>query len=95
MKAHSLTLLVVAVVGAFALFATPAEAGDRRKHHKHHNHNYYRGGGNDYSYCQRARHNRPRYYQRVRYVPARGYYPGPAFQIGFVFGGGNGYGRCR
>jgi len=94
MKAHSLTLLVVAVVGAFALFATPAEAGDRRKHH---NHNYYRGDGNDYSYYQRARHNRPRYHQRVRYVPARVYYPRryvparvyyprPAFQIGFVFG---------
>jgi hypothetical protein len=93
MKAHSLTLLVVAVVGAFALFATPAEAGDRRKHYKPHN--YHRGDGNDYSYYQRARHNRPRYHQRVRYVPAPVYYPRPAFQIGFAFGGGNGYGHCR
>jgi hypothetical protein len=93
MKAHSLTLLVVAVVGAFALFATPAEAGDRRKHHKHHN--YHRGDGNDYSYYQRARHNRPRYHQRVHFVRAPVYYPRPAFQIGFAFGGGNGYGHCR
>jgi hypothetical protein len=95
MKAHSLTLFVAAVVGAFALFATPAEAGDRRKHHKHHNNNYYRDGRPDYSDYQRVRHFRPRYYQPVRYVPARVYYPRPAFQIGFVFGGGNGYGHCR
>ena len=95
MKAHSLTLLVAAVVGAFALFATPAEAGDRRKHHRNHNY-HYRGDGNDYSYYQRARHYyRPRYHQPVRYVPAPVYYPRPAFQIGFVFGGGNGYGHCR
>jgi hypothetical protein len=89
MKAHSLALSVAAVVGAFALFATPAEAGGR-KHHRHHNNNCYRGGGwNDYSYYQRARYYEPRYYQPVRY------YQRPAFQIGFAFGGGNGYGYCR
>ena len=95
MKAHSLTLSVAAVVGAFALFATPAEAGDRRKHHRNHNNNHYRGDRNDHSYYQRANYYRPRYYQPVRYVPAPVYYPRPAFQIGFVFGGGNGYGHCR
>ncbi len=90
-----MTLWVAAVVGAFALFATPAEAGGR-KHHKHHNNNWYHGGRNDYGYYQRARHYGPRYYYRpVRFVPARTYYRSPAFQIAFVFGGGNGYGRCR
>jgi hypothetical protein len=92
MRAHSLRLLVAAVVGAFALFATPAEAGGRKHHHRD---GYYRGGCNDYGYYQRARYYQPRYYQRVRYVPAPVYYQRPAFQIGFVFGGGNGYGHCR
>jgi hypothetical protein len=94
MKAHSLTLSVAAVVGAFALFATTAEAGGCRKHHRHHNYSCYRDGWNDYGYYQRARHYEPRYYyQRERYAPA--YYQSPGFQIGFVFGGGSGYGRCR
>jgi hypothetical protein len=95
MRAHSLTLSVAAVVGAIALFATTAEAGGR-KHRRHHNNDCYYGGRNDYGYYQRARYYEPRYYyQPVRYVPARAYYQNPAFQIGFVFGGGNGYGGCR
>ena len=88
MKTHSLTLLVAAVVGAFAL-ATPAEAGDRRRHHRDHDDDCYRGGRNEFRHHQRVRHFRPRYYQPVRYIPA------PAFQFGFVVGGGNGYRHCR
>ncbi|HEY5704898.1 MAG TPA: hypothetical protein VIS96_04925 [Terrimicrobiaceae bacterium] len=95
MKAHSLTLSVAAVAGALALFATPAEAGDCKKSRKHHHHDYYGRGWNDHGYYQRARYYEPRYYQPVRYAPAPVYYQRPAFQVGFVFGGGNGYGRCR
>ena len=92
MRAYSFALSVAVVVGAFAFFATPAEAGGR-KHYRHYNSNCYRGGWNDYGYYQRARYYEPRYYQRVRYVRAPVYYQRPAFQIGFAFGGGNGY--CR
>ncbi len=95
MRARSLTLSVAAVVGALALCASTTEAGDYRKHRKHHNNNWYRDGRNDYSHYQRARHFGPRYYQPVRYLPGPVFYQRPAFQIGFVFGGGNGYGRCR
>jgi hypothetical protein len=91
---HSLTLSIAAVVGAFALFATPAEAGGRKKCHRHNHHNYYRGGGYDYGYYERQYYRpRYRYYQPVRYIDAPYYYyPGPAFQIGFAFGGGR---HCR
>ena len=76
---------MAAIVGAFALFATPAEAGDCRK--KRHHHGYYRGGGGDYGYYQPRRYYRPRY---VRYQPY--YYQQPFFQIGFAFGGNR---NCR
>ena len=96
MRAHSLAILVAAVVGGFTLFATPAEAGGRR-HYNYYNNDCYRGGygggyrggyGGGYGYYQpRYREDyRPRYYRPVLYVPA------PIFQIGFGFGG-NGY--CR
>ena len=89
MRAHPLTLSVAAVVGAIALFATTAEAGGR-KYRRHYNNDCYYGGRNDYGYYQRARYYEPRYYYRpVRYLPP------PVFQLGFVFGGGNGYGGCR
>jgi hypothetical protein len=91
MKAHSLALSLVAI-GVFAAFSTPAEAGGCRKHHRHHNDNCYRGGWNNGYYQQSS--YAPRYYRPARYVAAPFYAP-PAFQIGFVFGGGNGYGRCR
>jgi hypothetical protein len=88
MKAHSITLSAAAVIGAFALFATPAEAGGR-KHHRHQDDDCYRGR-NEFGYYERARFDRPRYYyEPVRYLPA------PAFQIGFVVGGGGGYRHCR
>ena len=90
MRAHSLALLVAAVTGASALFATPAEAGGRR-HHNYYNNNCYngRGYGGGYGYyqpCYREYYRPVRYYRPVLYLPA------PVFQIGFGFGG-NGY--CR
>ncbi|HEU4678273.1 MAG TPA: hypothetical protein VFS35_02055 [Terrimicrobiaceae bacterium] len=96
MRARSLALWVVAVIGAFALFATPAEAGGKR--HRHYNDNCYRGGGG-YGYYQPYYRNygngyyRP--YYRNYYRPVRYYQPvfyPPVFQIGFAFGGG---GYCR
>jgi len=87
MKARSFTLAIAAVVGAFALFATPAEAGGYRKCYRH---GYYRGGWSNYGYYHRRHYYRPvryGYYRPVRYVRAPYYYPGPAFQIGFSFGG--------
>ena len=95
MKAHSLTLSIAAVVGAFALFATSAEAGGRKKYHRHHDDDddrYYRGGRNDYGYYQRQYYRPRHYYQPVRYIEAPYYNRGPAFQIGFAFGGGR---HCR
>ncbi|MGB9275288.1 MAG: hypothetical protein WCC08_08650 [Terrimicrobiaceae bacterium] len=86
MKARSLILSMVAIVGAF-LFATPAEAGDCRR--KRHHHGYNRGGWNDYGYYQPRRYYRPRY---VRYYQPRYYAPPPFFQIGFAFGGNR---NCR
>lgn len=92
---------MAAFVGAFALFATPAEAGDGRK--KRHHHGYYRGGGGDYGYYQPRRYYRgggddygyyqPRRYYRPRYVRYQPYYyQQPFFQIGFAFGGNR---NCR
>ncbi len=87
MKARSLTLLVAAIVGAFALFTTSAEAGDGRKRQRSHQ-KYYRGG-QDYGYYRPVRHHRRvRYHRPARYVRAPVYFPLPAFQIGFAFGGG-------
>lgn len=77
---------MAAIVGAFSLFATPAEAGDGRG--RRHHHGYYRGGWNDYGYYQPRRYYRPRY---VRYYQPY-YYQPPFFQIGFAFGGNRG---CR
>jgi hypothetical protein len=91
MKARSLALSLAAV-GSLALFVTPAEAGGCRKHHRHHGDNCYGGGWNN-GYYQRA-YYAPRCYQPDRYLPAPLFAP-PAFQIGFLFGGSNGYGRCR
>jgi hypothetical protein len=85
MRAHSFALSIAAVVGAFALFATPAEAGGR----KHYRHNCYNGG---YGYYNGG-YYRPYYrsYYRPRYYYQPVFYP-PVFRIGFAFGGG---GYCR
>jgi hypothetical protein len=93
MRARSLAIWVAAIVGAFALFATPAEAGGKR--HKYHGGNCYRGGG-DWGYYRPHYRNYYRpvgYYRQVRYLPPPVYYPPvPTFSIGFAFGGG---GYCR
>ena len=76
---------MAAFVGAFALFATPAEAGGRR-HYKNHYNGWDRGG---YGYYRPVRYYRPAYYYP-------GPFFGPAFSIGFSFGGGGyGGGYCR
>jgi hypothetical protein len=98
MTARSIAILLAAFVGAFALFATPAEAGGRRHYKNYYNGGCYRGGG--YGYYRP--YDRPYYgggygyYRPVRYYRPAYYYPGPyfgpAFSIGFSFGGG---GYCR
>ena len=94
MRARSLAIWVAAIVGAFALFATPAEAGGKR--HNYHGGNCYRGGGDwgggDWGYYRPHHRNyyRP-VYRSVRYLPPPVYYP-PTFSIGFAFGG---RGYCR
>jgi hypothetical protein len=93
MRARSFAILMAAFVGAFALFATPAEAGGRR-YYKNYNGCYDRGYGRGYGYRPYRGYGyyRPvRYYRPAYYYPAP-YFPGPAFQIGFSFGGG---GYCR
>ena len=45
MRARSFAILMAAFVGAFAVFATPAEAGGRRHYKNYYNGGYYRGGG--------------------------------------------------
>ena len=83
---------MAAIVGAFSLFATPAEAGDCRKNETAttvgNDYGYNRGGWNGYGYYQPRRYYRPRY---VRYYQPY-YYQPPFFQIGFAFGGN---GNCR
>jgi hypothetical protein len=96
MRAHSLALSVAAVVSAFALFATPAEAGGKRyKYYDgYYNGGYYRGGGYGYYRPYYRNYYRPaRYYRPVYYAPPPVFY-GPAFSIGFSWGGG-GYRHCR
>ena len=74
---------MAAFVGAFALFATPAEAGGR--HHRHWYGGYYRGG---YGYY------RPYYRSYGYYRPYYGGY-GPAFYLAIppvqIAIGGGGY----
>ena len=94
MKAHSLTLAIAAVVAAFAMFATPAEAGGRYR-------NYYDGchrGGHGYYRPYYRAYYRP--YHRVYYRPyyrGYGYYRGPAFYLAIppvrIAIGGGGYWR--
>ncbi len=91
MKTRSLIVSLAAIVGAFALFTTSAEAGDGRKRHRQHQ-NYQRGGA-ELGYYRPVRHFRPvRYHRPMRFARAPVYVPLPAFQIGFAFGGA---GHCR
>jgi hypothetical protein len=93
MRARSFAILMAAFVGAFALFATPAEAGGRRYYKNYYDGDCYRGGGyrGGYGYY-RPYYRGYGYYRPVRYYRPVYYYPVPAFQIGFSFGGG---GYCR
>ena len=86
---------MAAFVGAFALFATPAEAGGRRYYKNYYNGDCYRGGGYGYRAVYRgatAITTEDGYYRPVRYYRPAYYFPPPVFQIGFSFGGG---GYCR
>ena len=91
MKTKPLIVSLAIVVSALA-FAATAEAGPRYRSHCN---DGYRGvGWNNWSHYQQP----VRCYQPVRYVavPTYGYYRRPAVQIGFSFGGNNGYrGGCR
>ena len=75
MRARSLALWVAAVVGAFALFATPAEAGGKR--YRYYNGGCYRGGYGYYRPYYRG-YYRP-YYRG--YYRGYGYYGGPGLYI--------------
>jgi hypothetical protein len=95
MRARSFAILMAAFVGAFALFATPAEAGGRRHYKNYYNGCYDRGGYGYYRPYNRG-YRGYGYYRPVRYYRPAYYYPGPyfgpAFSVGFSFGGG---GYCR
>jgi hypothetical protein len=98
MKTRSRLLTAVAAISAFALLATPAQAGGRKKH-------YYRGWNGGYGYYQRGWNGgygygyyRPYYrsyyrpYYRSYYQPYYGSYcqpayygPAPVFFFGFGF----------
>jgi hypothetical protein len=95
MRARSFAILMAAFVGAFALFATPAEAGGRRYYNNYYNGDCYRGGGYRGGHGGGYGYYRPRgygYYRPVRYDRPAFYFPPPVIQIGFGFGGG---GYCR
>jgi hypothetical protein len=95
MRARSLAILIAAFVGAFALFATPAEAGGRYKYR--HYDGCYRGGYGYYRPYYRPHYRgyyRP-YYRSYGYY--RPYYRGPAFYLAVppvrIAIGGGGYWR--
>lgn len=91
MKTKSLTLVLTVTVAAFALLATPAQAGGK-KYKKYRDNDCYRGG-NSYGYYQQRNSYRPVQYYRPAYPVAPVYAPRPFIQIGFGFGGNRGY--CR
>ncbi len=84
MKTKSLALGLALVLSGCAFMPFPAQAGPN-----------YRGYNNNCGYNSRGYvYERPvRYYRPVQYAPSYGYYQRPTFQIGFSFGGGNGWNR--
>jgi hypothetical protein len=87
MKKRSWLLTLVAAVSAFALLATPAQAGGRKKHcyrgWNNGGYGYYQRGWNDYGY--RRAYYRPVYhYPEPCYRPVY-YAPAPVFVFGFGF----------
>ena len=95
MRARSLAILMAAFVGAFALFATPAEAGGRKYYKNYYGYAhrgaygyyrpYYRGYGYNrpYRYYRGYGYNRPYrpYYRGYGYRPYYRGYGGPAFYL--------------
>jgi len=84
MKARSWILTIFAAISAFALLATPAQAGGNR-HHRHSwnngGHTYYNRGWYNHGYG----YYRPyRYYSAPYYGPVY-YNPAPVFVFGFGF----------
>jgi hypothetical protein len=69
MRARFFAILMAGFVGAFALLATPAEAGRRHCYD-----GYYRGGYGYYRPYYRAYGYRPYYYRPYRYYRPYGYY---------------------
>jgi hypothetical protein len=88
MRARSFAILMAAFVGAFALLATPAEAGGRRYHKNHCG--YYQGGGYGYyrPYYRGYGYYRP-YYRGYGYY--RPYYRGHGYYRPYY----RGYGYYR
>jgi hypothetical protein len=89
MKVRSWILTIFAAISAFALLATPAQAGGNR-HHRHSwnngGHTYYNRGwynhgwyNNGYGYYRPYRYYSAPYYGPVYYNPA------PVFVFGFGF----------
>ena len=70
---------MAAFVGAFALFATPAEAGGRRYYKNYYNGDCYRGGGyrGGHGYYNRGWNRGYGYYRPVRYYRPAYYFPTP------------------
>ncbi len=91
MKTKSLSL-ILAAAAAFALLATPAEAGDGRYYSNYRGNDCYRGG--NYGYYQQRNYYRPvQYYRPAYYRPAPVFIGVPFLQISV--GGGGGYRGCR
>jgi hypothetical protein len=94
MKTKTSILAAIAVT-SLALLVIPAQAGGHRNHHYNNNcgGSYYYGSNHGY-YQPRVSCRPIQYYRPVIYRPAPVFFfPRPFFQIGFGFGGNNGY--CR
>lgn len=83
MKTKSLALGLAVVLSGCAFVPLSAEAGPKYRK------NCY-GGGQGYYPVNSG--YAPRYYRPVQYVPVYNYQR-PAFQVGFSFGGNNGWNR--
>ena len=83
MKTKSLALGLAVVLSGCAFVPLTAEAGPKYRKNCYSERGYYSGYRN---------YAPVRYYRPVQYVPVYNYQR-PAFQIGFSFGGGNGWNR--
>ena len=89
MKMRSFLLTVIAAVSAFALFATPAQAGGKRYYQRggwnNCGYGYYQRGWNNYGYYRPVRYYRPVYYYQAPYYQPVYYNPAPVVVFGFGF----------